>query len=426
MKIAVIGAGMAGVAAAQALASDGHEVTVIERRSSVAEETSFAPAGIAASGLAAPWLPAPGRLQAMSGGADEASRLRGTGAAFTTPTLFGKGDGPDAGRRAERALALHRLLATGVERIDALAHALSLDFERGDGLLLALPDAATAAQAEVAVAWLQQAGEAVEWADAARQRQIEPGHAVADDAPRAVYLPNARTGNTREWTQLLRAHAQHLGVRFLFQHEVAQLSAGPQPVVRFAAAGEAPREATFDAVVVCAALESARLLAPLGVKLPWKPIRGYSVTVAQHVREAAPDSGPRAALLDVRSGISISRLGARVRVAGGHEPVSATTPVAPAAPPTKKALQPLYDAVDIAFPGAVNWQQAQVWQATRAAFADALPAVGASGVPGIWLDVGHAHHGWALSQASAGLLCTMIAGEAAPAEAGALAPQRLR
>ena len=426
MKIAVIGAGMAGVAAAQALASDGHDVTVIERRSSVAEETSFAPAGIAASGLAAPWLPAPGRLQAMAGSADEASRLRGTGTAFATPTLFGKGDGPDAGRRAERALALHKLLATGVERIDALAHALSLDFERGDGLLLALPDAATTAQAEVAVAWLQQAGETAEWADAARQRQIEPGRAVADDAPRAVYLPNARTGNTREWTQLLRAHAQHLGVRFLFQHEVAQISAGPQPVVRFGAAGEPAREATFDAVVVCAALESARLLAPLGVKLPWKPIRGYSVTVAQHVREAAPDSGPRAALLDVRSGISISRLGARVRVAGGHESVSATTPVAPAAPPAKKALQPLYDAVDIAFPGAVNWQQAQVWQATRAAFADALPAVGASGVPGIWLDAGHAHHGWALSQASAGLLCTMIAGEAAPAEAGALAPQRLR
>jgi D-amino-acid dehydrogenase len=424
MKIAVIGAGMAGVAAAQALAADGHVVTVFERRASVAEETSFAPAGIAAAGLAAPWLPPPGRLQAMTGNADDASRLRGTGAAFATPTFLGKGDGPDAARRAERALALHKLLAAGVQRIDDLAHALSLDFERSNGLLLTLADAATASQAAAAVAWLQQAGETVEWADAARQRAIEPGRAVADNAPRAVYLPSARVGNTREWTQLLRAHAQQLGVRFLFQHEVAAISAGPQPTVRFAAADEAARDATFDAVVVCAALESARLLAPLGVKLPWRAIRGYSVTVAQHVREAAPDSGPRAALLDMRSGISISRLGARVRVAGGHEsaPVSAT----PAAAPTKKALQPLYDAVDNTFPGAVNWQQAQVWQATRAALADALPAVGASGVPGVWLDVGHAHHGWALSQTAAGLLCTMIAGDAVPAEAGALAPQRLR
>ena len=425
MRIAVIGAGMAGVAAAQALASDGHEVTVVERRSSVAEETSFAPAGIAAAGLAAPWLPAPRRLQAMSGSADEAGRLRGIGAAFATPSLFGKGDGPEAARRAERALALHGLLASGVERIDELSRALGLDFERGDGLLLTLGDNAGAAQAEAAVAWLKERGETADWADAARQRQLEPGRAVADDAPRAVHLPNARIGNTREWTQLLRAHAQHLGVRFLFQHEVAAITASPRPTVSFAAAGEPARAETFDAVVVCAALESSRLLAPLGVKLPWKPIRGCSVTVAQHVREAAPDSGPRAALLDVRSGISISRLGARVRVAGGHEAVPATA-AAPAAPPARKSLQPLYDAVDNAFPGAVNWQQAQVWQATRAALADGLPAVGASGVPGVWLDVGHAHHGWALSQAAAGLLCTMIAGEPAPPEAAALAPQRLR
>ena len=97
-----------------------------------------------------------------------------------------------------------------------------------------------------------------------------------------------------------------------------------------------------------------------------------------------------------------------------------------ATPPARKALQPLYEAVDNGFPGAVNWQQAQVWQATRAALADGLPAVGASGVPGVWLDVGHAHHGWALSQAAAGLLCTMMAGEPVPPEAAALAPQRLR
>jgi glycine/D-amino acid oxidase-like deaminating enzyme len=40
--------------------------------------------------------------------------------------------------------------------------------------------------------------------------------------------------------------------------------------------------------------------------------------------------------------------------------------------------------------------------------------------------VGHANHGWALSQAAAGLLCAMMGGEPAPAHAGMLAPQRLR
>jgi D-amino-acid dehydrogenase len=433
MRIAVIGAGMAGVAAAQALACDGHEITVFDRRASVAEETSFAPAGIAAAALAAPWTPGPTRWRATFGGAADGAP-RELGAAFTAPTLFGRSGPAEAARRAERAAALHGLLAAGIERIDALARALVLDIERCDGLLLTLPDAACIAQAEVAVAWLAERGDAVEWADAARQRQIEPGRAVADDASRAVFLPGARVGNTREWTQLLRAHAQHLGVKFLFQHEVAAVGAGPRPTVRFAALARAggadagrdtsPREARFDAVVVSAALDSSRLLAPLGIRLSWRPTRGGSVTVPQHLREAAPDSGPRAALVDVRSGIVISRLGTRVRVAGGHDAAPAAS--SGAEPPSAKLLKPLYDALDASFPGAVHWQQAQAWQATRAALPDGLPAVGASGVPDVWLNLGHAHHGWALSQVAAEALCTMIAGRRPTIDAGALAPQRLR
>src|SRR5438132_830877 len=46
MRIAVIGAGIIGVTTAFELAVDGHDVTVFERRSSVAEETSFANAGV--------------------------------------------------------------------------------------------------------------------------------------------------------------------------------------------------------------------------------------------------------------------------------------------------------------------------------------------------------------------------------------------
>ena len=425
MKIAVIGAGMAGVAVAQALAADGHQVAVFERRASVAEETSFAPAGIAAAGLAAPWTPAPGRLRATLA-REEDAHLREIGAAFAAPRVFG---GPSAGQaaaRAAQALALHRLLATGIDMIDGLAQALKLDFECSRGLLLALPDAACVAQAEVAAAWLEQAGGKVVWADAARQRALEPGRTVADEGSRAVWLPDAHVGNTREWTQLLRGNAQHLGVKFLFQHEVATLSAGPRPTLRYTdlRAGGPLHEAAFDAVVVSAALDSARLVAPLGVKLPWRGVAGWSVTVPMHLREAAPETGPHAALVDVRSGISIGRIGTRLRVAGGHEP--APPAVAPGEPPSARLLRPLYEAVDAAFPGAVLWQQAQPWQGTRALLPDGLPAVGASGVPGVWLNVGHAHHGWPLSQVAADALCTMIAGQPAHSDVGALAPQRLR
>ena len=242
MKIAVIGAGMAGVAAAQALASDGHDVTVIERRSSVAEETSFAPAGIAAAGLAAPWLPAPGRLQALAGSADEAEPAARHRRRVRRAHAVRQGRRP-RGRAPRRARAGAAQAAGGGRRAHRRPRPRAVARLRTRRRPAA--DAGRRRHARrrpsVAVAWLQQAGETAEWADAARQRQIEPGRAVADDAPRAVYLPNARIGNTREWTQLLRAHAQHLGVRFLFQHEVASISAGPQPTVGFAAANEPAR-----------------------------------------------------------------------------------------------------------------------------------------------------------------------------------------
>jgi D-amino-acid dehydrogenase len=424
MKVGIVGAGMVGVAAAQALAAQGHQVTVYERRSSVAEETSFAPSGIAASGLAAPWIAPPGRWRAPWSRREDALRLRETGAAFSRGS--GRRGAAQATRLADRALALHRLLRAGIERIDELARSLALEFESDRGLLLTLGDAATIAQAEIAVEWLRQAGETAEWVDAEEQRRLEPGRAVAEDAPRAVYLPAARTGNAREWTQLLRGHAQANGVRFLFQHEVAGVIGGPEPAVLYATAAESARgdttlhETNFDAVVVCAALDSQRLLEPLGVKLAWRPVRGWSVTVPLHLRETLPHVGPRAALLDVRSGIAITRLGSRVRVAGGHEVGAA----APGDAPPDKALQPLYDALDEGFPGAALWKQAQSWAAARPALDDGLPAVGACGVDGVWLNVGHAHHGWPLSQVAAEALCAMMSGQAPRVDVGALAPQR--
>ena len=59
MRIAVIGAGVIGITTAYELVSDGHEVTVFDRRATAAEESSFANAGIVAPGYVAPWA-APG------------------------------------------------------------------------------------------------------------------------------------------------------------------------------------------------------------------------------------------------------------------------------------------------------------------------------------------------------------------------------
>ena len=59
MRVAVIGAGIVGVTSAYELVAQGVDVTVYERRASVAAETSFANAGVVAPGYVTPWA-APG------------------------------------------------------------------------------------------------------------------------------------------------------------------------------------------------------------------------------------------------------------------------------------------------------------------------------------------------------------------------------
>ena len=55
MKVLVMGGGVIGATAAYELAGDGHQVTLIERQSGVALETSFANAGEVSPGYSAPW-----------------------------------------------------------------------------------------------------------------------------------------------------------------------------------------------------------------------------------------------------------------------------------------------------------------------------------------------------------------------------------
>jgi D-amino-acid dehydrogenase len=54
MRVAVIGAGVIGVTTAYELGADGHDVTVFERRGTVAAESSFANAGLVAPGYVSP------------------------------------------------------------------------------------------------------------------------------------------------------------------------------------------------------------------------------------------------------------------------------------------------------------------------------------------------------------------------------------
>lgn len=445
MRVAVIGAGVVGVATAYELAADGHEVVVLERRGSVAVESSFAPAGLASPGALGPWSGpgVPGHLLHSVFGRTSPWRL--------SPGMRSLGwmwrwwrAGQAAPHRAMHA-RLHRLAAYSQERLHGLAGALKLDYERSDGHLVLLRTAREQTRLAPTLALLSELGVRHTVLDATQCLALEPGLNADTPLQAGLHLPGDEVGNCRQFAMLLRAEAERLGALFRFHSTVESLQPGPSPRLRIvhspheettsrlSSAGDAatprafqptqpldePMEESFDAVVVCAAMGSADLLRPHGLRLPMAAVFGQSVTAPIRHVEAHPDIGPRSAITDHAHRVVIHRLGSRLRVSGGARLGGGAKRHQP------EELARLYKVLDDWFPGAARLSQAQRWNGGRPMMPDGAPVIGSSGVPGVWLNLGHGSAGWALSCGSARVLADALSGKQAGMDATGLGIDRL-
>lgn len=415
MNIAIVGAGIVGVTTAYELACDGHSVTVFEQRSAAAEEASFATGGLLCPGPLVPWA-APGASQALSVWGRQAT-LR-LGRALTATDLAWLRRWHRASRVYARShvpqpplVALERLARYSHQHLQALAHTLDLQFERSNGVLLLLRSPADAIALRPSVQTLRDAGTLAIEIDAATARSIEPGLSTATPLVGALHIPSGEAGNCRQFALLLRQAAQQLGAQFHFNTTVARLGHTPASV-QISGQAQAQR---FDAVVLCAGVASAALLQPMGLRLPLVALHGYSISAP--LREAL--HAPLSAVVDARHQVSITRLGRRVRVSGGAELGRSSSTAHPS------TLRLLYQVLNDWFPGGTQLSgSVQEWRGARPSLPDGPPVVGASGLPGLWLNLGHGASGWALACGSARALADTIAGRTADISLEGLDAQR--
>jgi D-amino-acid dehydrogenase len=446
MRVAVIGAGIVGVTTAFELAGDGHQVTVYERRGSVAAETSFANAGVVAPGYVTPWA-APGMpAKVLRGLFDRhgAVRLSARLDPRTLGWMWRWWRAARGGRYAANRSAMQRLALFSRERLRQLTHQLQLDYERADGFLVLLRSADDLAQAQPGLALLADLGVRHKVLDAAGCAGVEP--ALCADTPlhAGIHLPDDEIGNCRQFAHLMRGEAQARGVRFRFHADVQRIVPGRTPqLVLQPSAGEdtgsvttidssrtgfaptqpmqmRPVTETVDAVVVCAALGSAALLAPHGLLLPMVPVYGYSVTAPMRQHDAHGERGPRSGVMDERYKVAISRMGSRIRVAGSAELGGSLRQH------NHAALETLYKVLDDWFPGAARLTQAQRWKGARPMLPDGPPILGRSGIEGVWLNLGHGSSGWALACGSARVLADALASRPPPVDTAVFGVERLR
>ena len=418
MRVAVIGAGIIGVTTAYELAVDGHEVTVFERRGAAAEETSFANAGVVAPGYVTPWA-APG----MPGKVFKHLFSRHAAVKIGLPLSANDLRWMWQWLRAcklETYLAnrarLQRLAFYSRSRLHQLTAELQLEYDRSPGYMVLLRSENDLHMIQAGLQVLREAEVAFAELNAEQARLIEPAINPDTTLSGAIHLPHDEVANCRQFALLLKNEAQRRGVNFEFNTSVDQIIPSHTASVLIAGEG-APR--AFDQVVLCAGLASAQLLKPLGLEIPMAAVFGYSISVP--IRE--PLNAPRSALMDERYKVAISRLGNRVRVAGSAEIGGAL------ANKRTSSIQTLYKVLHDWFPGAAQHSNTgasvQVWKGARPMLPDGPPVIGGSGLPGLWLNMGHGSSGWALSCGSARVLADLIAGKGTDIDMEGLGINRL-
>ena len=422
MRVAVIGAGIIGVTTAFELAVDGHAVTVFERRASVAEEASFANAGVVAPGYVTPWA-MPGMAAKVAG----FLMRKHAPVRLTLPIsrediawLWKWYQSCDLATYTANRTRMQRLAFYSHTRLKEITEHFLLEYDRSVGYMVLLRGEKDSKLVQPGLQVLREAGVNFKEITAEEARAIEPAINADMQFLGAIHLPNDEVGNCRQFALLLRNEAQTLGVNFEFNSAVGPLDpARPLSLPVWTLDAQAPVMRQFDAVVICGGVDSADLLRPLGLNIPLAPVYGYSISAP--IRESM--HAPRSALMDERYKVAIARLGNRVRVAGSAEIGGSLDKKHPA------AIQTLYKVLHDWFPGAARIANTgaavQEWKGARPMLPDGPPVIGATGIPGIWLNLGHGSSGWARSCGCARAVADLMGGHAPEVDIEGLGVERL-
>lgn len=416
MRVTVVGSGVVGVTSAYFLARAGHEVTVLDRAADLALGTSHANAGMLTPSMADPWN-SPGvfrHLLAWLGREDAPFLLRPRalpsmalwGLAFVAQSFPSRFH-----RNMERNL---RLASYSMTVLRELRASLALSYDgSARGTIKVFGDHRAFDEARVRNELLAGFGLDV--------RAVTPDEAVALEPALApvrgrlvggIYCPEDEAGDAAAFTRALGRHARDAGVRFEFGVDVIGCDAGGR---RLTAVRTAQGARPCDAVVIAAGTWSPALLDGLGVNLPVRPVKGYSITVPI----GDWPSPPRMPVIDGALHAAATPLGRRLRVAGTAELAGYDVSLSPG------RIDNLFRMLLELFPSYaphLDRANAQPWAGLRPVAADGVPRIGRAKFENLYVNSGHGHLGWTLACGSARLLADLVSGRAPEVDAAAYAP----
>ncbi|MET7142137.1 D-amino acid dehydrogenase [Xanthomonas sp. PPL139] len=399
MRVLVLGSGVIGTATAWYLARNGCEVTVVDRQPAAGLETSYANAGQVSPGYASPWA-APGvPLKALKWLFQRHAPLAITPTADLQQYLWLAQmlRNCTAERYAINKARMVRLSEYSRDCLDQLRAETGIAYEGrqlGTTQLFRTQQQLDGAAKDIEV--LREYGVPYELLDRAGIARVEPALASAPATlVGALRLPNDQTGDCRLFTQRLAAMAAAAGVQFRQGETIEALQVDGDRIDGVRIGGRLERA---DRYVVALGSYSPGLLAPLGIRLPVYPLKGYSLTLP--IRDAA--LAPTSTILDESYKVAITRFDERIRVGGMAELAGFDL----SRPARRRAT--LEKVVNDLYPRGGDLAAAEFWTGLRPATPDGTPVVGATGYRNLFLNTGHGTLGWTMACGSGRYLADLM------------------
>ena len=232
-------------------------------------------------------------------------------------------------------------------------------------------------------------------------RQIEP--ALSGEFYGGYYTESDFTGDIHRYTTGLAKSIEKGGAVLRFGTDVVGLNVDKNEARLTWSRNNESQTETFDAIVVCAGVESRALAARLGDRVNVYPVKGYSITV-QLDDEESQKAAPWISLLDDETKVVTSRLGKdRFRIAGTAEFNGYSLDI------RDDRIRPLVKWCERFFPG-VSTEHAVPWAGLRPMMPNMMPKVGQGARDRVFYNTGHGHLGWTLSAVTAEMVADEIVG----------------
>jgi D-amino-acid dehydrogenase len=401
----VIGGGVVGLTTAWALLQRGHGVTLIEREGDVAQGASRANGGQLSYRYVSPLADAGVPLKALRWLLDPDGPLR-----FKPEASWAQWRWLIAFLRNCRGpvnrLTTERLLALGAYSQASFAR-LQTEAQLGDTIALRTPGKLVVYRkpAEFARVAARVGGQGAEQALSHDDCvALEP--ALADtEATLAggIFTPGEAVADCHAFCQALH---ERLAAHERFRGRLSTPVEGFQRDAQGGVLGVQTPLGSIgaDAVVLAAGLASRALAQTVGVTLPLYPLKGYSLTAPIEAGHRPPE----VSVTDFEKKILYARIGRELRVAAMVDLVGDDLSV------DAQRLASLQRSVRATFPHAADYDRATPWAGLRPATPSGAPILGASGVPGLWLNVGHGALGFTFSFATANIVAELVSGRESP------------